>query len=557
MSIQRRWTLSLLAVVTSLVVAVTAALEWQAHRERARVESTWQASRLSELDVRLQLSGGASLRTVGDLVGSGDIESLVAPYVGGRSTSDRDLVDWAAGCAARWGLDQVVLLDSAGNVLSNARWPEAYGRPHPQVDFLLNRLTRDPVVWESAEPDPVRMVGSIQSVRVGTSLFRVLGGVVLSEQLRTIGRESGFDALRVTPLGQPMSTGEIEVDIPLDWQMQGEWRLHAALPAAPGLATLEALRRRWRVIAVVVLLLTILTVPLVARGLSKPLIELTRATTDIGLGNRQPQLPSSNVREIQELARALGEMAEDLGESEARIRAAERRGAWREIARRIAHEIKNALSPLALALDNIETATARADDRGREASARAIDTARDQLNSLDRLVGEFRSFARMPRLHLATYEVWSMISSAVSSAAEVHSSVQFKVCDEVRLPLVHGDAEQMRRALLNLLLNAAEAGSAAIEVVADVGPGDHRWWLAVRDDGPGLPVSVGADFGTPYLTTKPGGTGLGVAVVRQTCEAHGGAFRWRALDPKGLEVRLELPVIAQVQSEDDEGDAIV
>jgi nitrogen fixation/metabolism regulation signal transduction histidine kinase len=212
------------------------------------------------------------------------------------------------------------------------------------------------------------------------------------------------------------------------------------------------------------------------------------------------------------------------------------------MARHLAHELKNALSPLALALDNVETAVERPDTVARPVLARSLATARDQLASLDRLVGEFRDFARTPGLVFAPADALAVGRAAVASATQVHPATPFSLEETQPVGELSADAEQLRRALHNLLINAAEAAPGRPVVLAvGGGPGRDRWWVAVRDEGPGLPAEIAAHWGEPYHTTKAQGTGLGLTVALQVIEGHGGRLEARPRRGGGLEVFASLP----------------
>jgi signal transduction histidine kinase len=197
---------------------------------------------------------------------------------------------------------------------------------------------------------------------------------------------------------------------------------------------------------------------------------------------------------------------------------------------------------LSLALDNVETMAARSDPAASDPRlATTLRTAHEQLRSLDRLVTEFRTFARSPHIALAPLDAVAVCEAAAAAARQAHPDASVQVVAMDAPGPVLGDAEQLRRAVVNLLLNAAEAAPGRpIELRTGTGPGADHWWIAVRDQGGGLPEHVAARIGEPYLTTKEGGTGLGLAVVIQIAEAHAGRLRHRHLGSGGFEMRLEL-----------------
>ena len=132
--------------------------------------------------------------------------------------------------------------------------------------------------------------------------------------------------------------------------------------------------------------------------------------------------------------------------------------------------------------------------------------------------------------------------AALSSLREGFPRVEFTIVEVSGVEEIEADAEQLRRAMQNLLLNAAEAvAEGEVELALGGGPGPDQWWFAVRDRGPGLPEEIRAHWGEAYQTTKKEGTGLGLAITRQIVEAHGGRLSVRARSGGGLEVKASLP----------------
>lgn len=542
MTVTARWTLTLVLVTLLLVAGLGVAVEWMLRNEESSAQQRWRSERQSELLVRLELWGQRSLARVTQLTEDESLRQVLHATLLGGANARRAAVDWATDHAGRFELDQILVLDARGRVISSAVYPASFGRPHPQASHLQMCLPQSPVVWSGWHREgSARYLGAVGTIRIGTETFLVAGGQLASDDvLRDAGSLAQWDDLHWGRAGE----GEHEFVPPAQWQLPEAASLAAMPRPTPVAPALARLRRQlvWLVGGALVLMLALL--PRVAKGLARPLTELARAVEDVGAGARRLDLPQAGPREIRELRDALVTMTASLSDAEARMRTAERRAAWREIAQRIAHEIKNALSPLALAIDNLETLTSREALADPQELRRTLTTARDQLQSLDRMVREFRAFARAPRLALAPLDPAHVVEGAVTAAGSVHPEQAIDIVARESLPRVQGDAEQLQRALYNLLLNAVEARPGArVEVAYGSGPGRDHWWLAVRDEGPGLAASVADRVGEPYLTTKPAGTGLGLAVVVQIAEAHGGRLQPRPRPEGGLEMRLELATV--------------
>ena len=547
MGLRLRWTLLLSAAALVLVAVFAFAIELGRVEQVRRVQEDWERARAAELRSRLDLLALRQQQALRELLASGALaEVLPAPALEDEQAR-RALADWAAVESTERGLDEILVLAGDDRVITSARWPEGVGTVHPQAQELRSCLPGAPVLWRSVLPDRPRealwMLGVLQSRPApGGRALVLVGRGFEGETLQILRADLGLDSLHFGP-PRP-GRGERAFDLPPSWIPLPGAALAWNPGAAPSVRALEGLRVWLFVAAVLALILVAVGSPWLAAGLGRPLVEMAAAVGAIGRGARHPQLPEGGPREIRQLRDALLQLTRDLDLAEQRIRGAERRAAWREIARRIAHEIRNALSPLALAIDNVETATRRDDPAAVRALETSLATARDQMKSLERLVGEFSSFARQPRLSIAPFAVSDLVDSCAAALAASRADVPLRVDADAAPDTVHGDVEQLRRAVHNLLKNAAEAAPRSpVELVVGHGPREGQWSLSVRDHGPGLAAEVRERLGSPYLTTKESGTGLGLPVVMRIVEAHGGRLVFDDRPGGGLEVRMELPLV--------------
>jgi len=544
-----------MAVALSLVSIVTGGLEVARQQASRDAHRTWEQERRTLTVAALRDRGRAARAALRQLVDSGEFQSVAADFSRDGAGIRRALADWAGATASRLEVDEVILLDPEGRILSSAHWRAGAGTIHPHADDLLGALPSARLVFDASPPGagaPDWTVGAIARTAGPGGDLRLVVGLGLGAGVLAGWREAlELDALR---WGAPSpARGESRFELPAGWQ-PGRGAFLTWDPGRPAAArALEGLRVWILVAGVGGLVVAAVAAPWVAAGLGRPLEQMAGAVGAIGRGARHPDLPEGGPREVQQLGTALRGLTRDLDAAEARIRSAERRAAWREIARRIAHEIRNALSPLSLAVDNVETAATRDDPAARAALPASLRTARDQLQSLQRLVEEFRDFARQPQLAVAPVDVGDLLDAALGTARAAHPDVRFDADAAGAPDSVRGDAEQLRRALHNLLKNAAEAAPhAPVELAC--GPGDDadHWWIEVRDRGPGLAREVESRLGDPYVTTKAAGTGLGLPVTLRIVEAHGGRFRALPRDGGGLVARLDLPRLAPDPSPDEE-----
>ena len=206
---------------------------------------------------------------------------------------------------------------------------------------------------------------------------------------------------------------------------------------------------------------------------------------------------------------------------------AQRKAAWADVARRIAHEIKNPLTPIQLAAERLGAKFTPQDKSRRSDFTRYIDTIGRQVDDIGRLVDEFSSFARMPAPEMERHNLVEMVGSQIDLFDAGRKSVTFNFqtggLDDI--PLVCDDG-MIRQVVTNLLQNAvdamAEAGVKDRRILVEVTRGDEDVELLFVDNGPGLPDKKGADLTAPYVTFRKGGTGLGLAIVRKIVEDHEG-----------------------------------
>ncbi len=223
---------------------------------------------------------------------------------------------------------------------------------------------------------------------------------------------------------------------------------------------------------------------------------------------------------------------------------AQRAAAWTEVARRIAHEIKNPLTPIKLSAERLQRkfGASISDPAFEECTGMII----KQTDDLKNLVNEFSQFARLPQAKLVTGSINKIIDESLKIFRQSHPEVQFQVIGDRETPEFKFDPDQMTRVLVNLIDNAIAATNGsderqvAVEVKYDSDLKILR--LTVADNGTGIPQTLRARVFEPYFSTKEGGTGLGLAIVKRIVEDHSGFIRALANEPQGTKMLIELPV---------------
>ncbi len=222
---------------------------------------------------------------------------------------------------------------------------------------------------------------------------------------------------------------------------------------------------------------------------------------------------------------------------------AQKVAAWREVARRLAHEIKNPLTPIQLCAERIRRHFNNAAEPTQALVEECTSTIVGEVDSLKALVDEFSQFARMPAPRAVPTDLHALLNEALALYAGLLGEVRFVRRFAAKLPKVRVDGEQIRRVIINLVDNGIEAmnrsGVIAIETHHDASASLVR--LVVTDDGPGIPPAEREKLFMPYYSTKRRGSGLGLAIVRRIVAEHGGTIEVGDNEPRGTRFTIELP----------------
>jgi nitrogen fixation/metabolism regulation signal transduction histidine kinase len=258
------------------------------------------------------------------------------------------------------------------------------------------------------------------------------------------------------------------------------------------------------------------------------------------------QAPVTSSDELGELAESFNQMTRDLLEQKERLVQTERVAAWRELARRLAHELKNPLFPLQLTVENLLRARQQSPEQFEEIFKESSATLLAEITNLKNIIARFSEFSRMPHPRWQRVDI-NEIARNVARLLQAQLRSGKDAAIDCRLELSEGlepfaaDPDLLHRALSNLVLNAMDAmpqgGTLTIRTLQDSG----STWIEVADTGKGLTPEECERLFTPYYTSKEHGTGLGLAIVQSVISDHGGRITVRSEPGGGSIFLIELP----------------
>ena len=282
--------------------------------------------------------------------------------------------------------------------------------------------------------------------------------------------------------------------------------------------------RQYLILVLVILAVAPLVGWLVARRVTKRVARLHKAARAVGAGNLSVRLHPKGKDELDELGRAFDRMVAELGQARSRLEYLQKVSAWQEVARRLAHEIKNPLMPIQLAVQEVASKYSGNDPAYRRLLDTATEILREEITGLRRLVEDFSAFAKLPKVEPTPLDLVSLVEDIVRLQPEWQPSVKVQPSEPVLAPC---DKLLFRRVIANLVENALQAASAAgrepqVVIRVERRPDRQRAAILVDDNGPGVPEAKREQVFDPYVTFRPGGTGLGLAIVRKIVIDHGG-----------------------------------
>ncbi|MGH9716290.1 MAG: ATP-binding protein [Candidatus Acidiferrales bacterium] len=510
-----------------------------------------------------------------------------------RPQSDASVyVNDATGVSQSHQLDFLDFVGADGSIISSAENPERFG-------YKLGWVTQ-PEDWASlgsflmkidTQNGPALGLMAVSTVRVGDKNLYIVGGerlgknflasLVLPVGMRALlyqNLDRNFQAVNLLDQNGPVVEGDRFARF-----INGERRQPTArvfkIASGPDLARTEefhalpllgrnkellgvllvgssqqemvGIERRIRMLAESVVAIGLLISLLLswwgAARVTRPVRKLAAVAREVSEGNWNARVDERGGGEIAQLARAFNQMTQQLTEQREHLVQAERVAAWRELARRLAHELKNPLFPLQTTVENLQRAKTKSSEQFEEVFRESTGILLAEIENLEKIIGRFSDFAKMPQPELAKVSVNEAVRGAVKLFEAQFSAVgrppitpEFHLDED--LPPIQADAALLHRALENLILNAMDAMPAGGVLMLRTTREKGEVHLEVSDTGSGLTPEECQRLFTPYYTTKQHGTGLGLAVVQSVISDHGGRISVESEKGIGTSFHIYLPV---------------
>jgi len=507
--------------------------------------------------------------------------------------------DLAKLMADGYQLDFLEFVDGRGTIISSAQWPAKFGYPEGAFE-TLSSSTEQPAFLKQEELQDSTAVGlfAVRAARVGERPIYVIGGgrldkgflsgLELPPGMRALlyqnraehfspdllvdpfAGASGTDGVRpadkFAPLIEAVRQYNQEMTAPVRWSAnQADDEVFHAIPlrgggkerALLGILLIGNSRRAYidlqrhiRTSALLVgaggIILAILFSSWAAARVTRPVEQLALAARNVAAGNWDARVEVSGHDEVAQLAESFNRMTAELLNQKERLVQAERVAAWRELARRLAHELKNPLFPLQLTVENLVRAREQGEEPFDEVFRESSRTLLGEISNLKAVIGRFSEFSKMPQPQLQTLQVNELVAGVAQLfqaqlQAPGRTPITCTLELDQKLEPIEADPELLHRALSNLVLNAMDAmgqgGTLTLRTKSD----DGKAIIEVADTGSGLTPEECARIFTPYYTSKQHGTGLGLAIVQSVVSDHGGRISVHSEPGRGTIFIIELP----------------
>ncbi len=595
----RRKLLSVFAVTVFLSVAAVAWLVSAVTRRAFdRSENERTAALVTQFRREFNRQGEVVARQIEAIAGS-EAANRMAMALNRTAADSGPYFELAKATADNTQLDFLEFVESNGTIISSAQWPAKFGYPEPAIGSFRAAADHGAFLKQEELQDGTALgLFAVGATRVGERPVYAIGGRRLDrtflsaldmpagmrallyqnrgdrfsaellldpsgpskenmraaeklEPLVDAVRRTGEETARLVQWSGNETEDEVFHAIPLLGAGDGKDRpLLAILLIGNSRRTYVELMRRIGSAALIVgscgILLAILVSSWAAARVTRPVEQLAHAAQEVAAGNWNVRVDVLGDDELGQLADSFNRMTTELLGQKERLVQAERVAAWRELARRLAHELKNPLFPLQLTVENLVRARQQNPEQFDEVFRESSRTLLAEISTLKGIIERFSEFSKMPQPQFQRVQVNELILGVMQLfQAQLDAPGRAKVNCELQLDPhlepVAADADLLHRAILNLVLNAQDAMPGGGGLTLRTRNEDGNVLIEVADTGLGLTREECARIFTPYYTSKKQGTGLGLAIVQSVVSDHGGRIRVHSEPERGTTFVIELP----------------
>ena len=598
MSFRRKLLLVFALTVFLSVAGVALLVQWVTRNAFERTENQRTAALVAQFQREFSRRGDEVARRV-EAIAASDAVTRMATALNGTSSDFAEYFDLARVMAESHQLDFVEILDGRGTIVSSAQWPAKFGYPEPAFESLSTSSDQSPFLkLEDLQDSTALGFFASRAIRVGERSVYVVGGRKLDKNFLSAldlpadtrallyqNRGDHFSpdllldpgvgagvaeparlAEKFAPLIDAVRKYDQEIIGVVDWTSdRADEEVFHAIPLRgmgkdhPLLGVLlignsrrsyVELKRRIRDAALLAggggIVLAILLSSWASARVTRPVVQLAHAAQDVASGNWDASVQVEGHDEVAQLAESFNRMTSELLAQKERLVQTERVAAWRELARRLAHELKNPLFPLQLTVENLIRAREQSPEMFEEIFRESSQTLLAEISNLKGIIGRFSEFSKMPQPQLQSVQVNEIVEALArlfqaQFQAQGREAIHCQMQPDRRLAPIAADPELLHRALSNLVLNAMDAmpngGTLTLRTRRD----DGKVVIEVCDTGSGMTREECERVFTPYYTSKQHGTGLGLAIVQSVVSDHGGRISVRSEPGKGTTFVIELP----------------
>jgi len=278
--------------------------------------------------------------------------------------------------------------------------------------------------------------------------------------------------------------------------------------------------------------------------ITRPIKRLQSATNELAAGNLEARVKESPLSPLNDLIQSFNNMAEELLTNRRKLIQAEKDSAWRDMARVLAHEIKNPLTPMRLSLERLESKFALKSDNLDEVFSKVTKVIHEEIDKLQNFASEFSNFAKLPSAVMEHYNINDQI---IEVCSPYENDIEIDLNLQNELPNILADKIQIKQVLDNLIQNSINASDNKAKIKISTLSENSNVNVSIHDHGKGIEEDHVSEIFKPYFTKSKGGTGLGLAIVHRIVKNHGGNIKVKSTVGKGTTFTLSFPLDSSLE----------